>query len=399
MAKNNISTQQNNLCCGCKACADVCPKNAIAYKADGEGFLYPVVSDDCVECGLCRKVCPELNVLKPNFEQEQQYIACLDKDKGRRDKGSSGGIFGLLATALIYKGYVVCGAAFDEHLQLKHQFASENEGLEKLKKSKYIQSDCSTVYAHIKKVLHSGQKVMFVGTPCQCNALLRIIECKRDSLVLVDFACHGVPSQVLFDKCINYYEKKHGCKVESYMFRHKPQRYGSPQNYLLEINKNGRSIQKAGSYYEEPYYYGFQRYITLRPSCYSCHWANTDRVADITLADFWGVESVTNKWDRTDHPSLIIVNTENGRLLIDAIKNKIDCIETTREASVKQNGSLVHPTKLKEERAVLFDDYQKLSFEDFVNKHLTLKNKWKKDLYYAIPFPIRKMVLKITKKI
>lgn len=399
MAKNNISTQQYNLCCGCKACADVCPKKAITYETDNEGFMYPEVSDDCVECGLCRKVCPELNVLKSTFEQKQQYIACLDKDKERRDKGSSGGIFGLLATALIYKGYVVCGAAFDEQLRLKHQFASDSDGLKKLKKSKYIQSDCSTVYAHIKKKLRSGQKVMFVGTPCQCNALLNVIGGKRDGLVLVDFACHGVPSQELFDKCIKHFEEKHECKVESYMFRHKSRRYGSPQNYLINIQKKGRFIQKAGSYYEDPYYYGFQRYITLRPSCYSCHWANTDRVADITLADFWGVESVTNKWDRTDHPSLVIVNTEKGRQLMDAIKSQIDWIETTREASVKQNGSFVHPTKLKEERAVLFDDYRNLPFEDFVNKHLTLKNRWKKDVYYAIPFPIRKMILKITKKI
>lgn len=399
MAKKNISTQKYDLCCGCKACADVCPKNAITYKTDGEGFQYPVVNDECVECGLCRKVCPELNVLKPTFEQEQQYFACLDKDRERRDKGSSGGIFGLVATALIDNGYVICGAAFDEHLQLKHQFASDSDDLEKLKKSKYIQSDCSTVYAKIKKNLCSGQKVMFVGTPCQCNALVNVIGGKRDGLVLVDFACHGVPSQELFDKCIKYYEDLHGCRVEGYMFRHKPKRYGSPQNFLLSTNKNGRSIQKAGSYYEEPYYYGFQRYITLRPSCYSCHWSNTERVSDITLADFWGVETVTNKWDRTDHPSLVIVNSEKGRLLMDVIKNQIDWLETTREAAIRQNGSLVHPTMLKEEREVLFDDYQKLPFEEFVNKHLTLKNRWKKDVYYAIPFPIKKLILKITKKI
>ena len=399
MAENNISTQKYNLCCGCKACADVCPKNAITYKTDGEGFLYPVVNDDCVECGLCRRVCPELNVLKPSFEQEQQYIACLDKDKDRRDKGSSGGIFGLLATALMDEGYVVCGAAFDEQMQLKHQFASDNDGLVKLKKSKYIQSDCSTVYAQIKKKLNTGQKVMFVGTPCQCNALVNVIGDKRDGLVLIDFACHGVPCQELFDKCIMYFEGENGCKVESYMFRHKPKRYGSPQNFLLTITKNGRSNQIAGCYFEEPYYYGFQRYITLRPSCYSCHWANTDRVTDITLADFWGVETITNKWDRTDYPSLVIVNTEKGKRLMDAIKSQIEWLNTTREAAVKQNGSLAHPTGLKPERAELFEDYQKLPFEAFVNKHLTLRNKWKKDVYYAIPFPIRKMFLKITKKI
>lgn len=396
---NNISTQRYEQCCGCKVCADVCPKNAIAYQTDGEGFFYPIVSTDCVDCGLCRKVCPELNIAKPSFDMEQQYIACLDKDKERRDKGSSGGIFGLLATALIDRGFIACGATFDEQLQLKHQFASDNDGVEKLKKSKYIQSDCSTVYAQIKKKLSTGQKVMFVGTPCQCNALLNVIGGKRDGLVLVDFACHGVPSQELFDKCIQLYEERHDCKVVDYSFRHKPKLYGSPKNFMLTIKKDSRVIKKAGRYYEEPFYCGFQKYITLRPSCYSCKWANTDRFSDLTLADFWGIETVTNKWDRTDHPSLVIVNTERGKSLIEGIKEQIDFIEATKEDAVRQNGSLVHPMGLKSERAVLFADYQNLPFEEFVDKHLTLKNRWKKDVYYAIPFPVRKQILKITKKI
>jgi coenzyme F420-reducing hydrogenase beta subunit len=398
MAENNISTQQHNLCCGCEACADVCPKNAITYRKDGEGFLYPVVSDDCVECGICRKVCPELNVLKPDFEKKQQYIACLDKDRERRDKGSSGGIFGLLASFLIDKGYVVCGAAFDEHLQLKHHFASDHDGLEKLKKSKYIQSDCSTVYAHTKKDLRSGQKVMFVGTPCQCNALLNVLNCKRDGLVVVDFACHGVPSQELFDKCIRYYEEKHGCKVEGYSFRHKPKRYGSPQNFLLKLKKGDKIYLKEGRYYEEAFYCGFQKYITLRPSCYSCQWAHTQRISDITLADFWGIESVTDKWDRTDHPSLVLINTEKGRILFDSIKEQIDWTEVKRRDAIRGNGSLIGPTSLTPKRALFFADYKTLSFDEVVEKHLACKRRWKKDVYYAIPFSIRKFILKLTKK-
>ena len=396
---NNISTQRYERCCGCKACADVCPKTAISYKTDAEGFFYPEVNTDCVDCGLCLKVCPELNIAKPSFEMEQQYIGCLDKDERRRQKGSSGGIFGLLAEELVVDGYIICGAAFDEDLQLRHQFATDSNSIERLKKSKYIQSNCSTIYAQIKKYLRSGQKVMFVGTPCQCNALLSIVGNNKDGLVLVDFACHGVPSQELFDKCIQLYEERHDCKVVDYSFRHKPKLYGSPQNFLLTVKKDGSVIKKTGRYYEEPFYCGFQKYITLRPSCYSCKWANTDRVSDITLADFWGIESVTDKWDRTDHPSLVIVNTEKGRKLFDGIKKQIDWIETTRKDAVRQNGSLMQPTDMKPERAAFFDDYQKLLFSEVVEKHLSLKNRWKKDLYYTIPFSIRKMILKITKKL
>lgn len=360
----NISTQQYEQCCGCKACADVCPQNAIAYKTDAEGFLYPEVSAACVECGLCRKICPELNVVRPAFDKGQHYYACLDKDVERRDSGSSGGIFGLLAVALMEEGYTVCGAAFDEKLQLKHQFAECDDGLERLKKSKYVQSDCSTIYSQIKKKLRNGEKVLFVGTPCQCNALLNVIGNMRDGLVTIDFACHGVPSQELFDKCIRHYEDKHGCKVVEYVFRHKPKYYGAPQNFQIKVQDNGKAVCKEGRYYEEPFYCGFQKYITLRPSCYSCKWANTNRVADITLADFWGIEAITTKWDRTDHPSQVIVNNEKGQQLFDRIKKLIDLMEVEKEDAVRQNGSLVHPTELKSERAVFFDDYRNLAFED-----------------------------------
>ena len=398
MAKN-ISTQKYDQCSGCNACSDVCPKNAISYSKDAEGFLYPVVNADCVDCGLCRKVCPEINVIKPVFENEQQYFACLDIDKERRDSGSSGGVFGLLATSLMSDGYIVCGASFDDKLQLKHQFAFNSDGIERQKKSKYIQSDCSTVYAQIKNKLREGKKVMFVGTPCQCNALLNVVGNKRDNLVVVDFACHGVPSQELFDKCIKLYENKHNCRVLGYSFRHKPKRYGSPQNFMLTIQKGEQLCHKAGRYYEEPFYCGFQKYITLRPSCYKCKWSNTERVSDLTLADFWGIETVTNKWDRTDHPSLVIVNSEKGKGLFDQIKSQIDWMQTTKAKAVSHNVSLALPTALKPERTIFFNDYQSISFDEVVNRHLNIKSRWRLDAYYAIPFPMRKWILKITNKL
>lgn len=397
MAKN-ISDITSEMCCGCKACGDVCPKGAIQYHTDIEGFFYPFVNNDCINCGLCRKVCPELNPNKLGEIDDKQYIGCLDKNQKRRNTGSSGGVFGLLAEALLNEGYEICGAAFDNSLQLHHQFASNISEIERLKKSKYLQSDCSSIYASIKKKLKAGEKLMFVGTPCQCNAL-RNVAGQSENLILVDFACHGVPSQDLFDKCIKYYEQHHNCKVIEYTFRHKPKRYGAPQNYLLTVNKDGAISKVAGRYYQEPFYFGFQKYSTLRPSCYECQWAKTERVSDLTLADFWGVESATEKWDRTAHPSLMILNTNKGRACFKAIKPQVDWIEVTEEDAIRDNGSLVSPTKLKSERASFFADLQTLSFDDVVERYLTIKGKWTKDVYYAIPFPIRKLILKITKKI
>lgn len=398
MASKSIALLPNNECCGCKVCGDVCPKNAITFALDEEGFFYPNVNDDCIDCGLCSKVCPAKNEFYTVSSQDQTFVGCLDKDKTRRDKGASGGIFGLLASELLSEGYEICGAAFDENLQLKHCFASSEEEVGKQKKSKYLQSDCKGIYRQVKQKVKVGKKVLFTGTPCQCAALKRYLGEIDSNVVIVDFACHGVPSQDLFDKSIHYYEQNNNCKVKAYSFRHKPKRYGSPQNYLLYIQKGDRILPVEGKYYQEPFYCGFQKYITLRPSCYQCKFARTERVSDITLADFWGVEYVTNKWDRTSHPSLVILNNEKGHHLFEKVKQEIDFFETTKENAFKQNGSLIAPTKKTPNRDAFFEDLRCLPFEEVVNKHLKVKRAWVKNVYYAIPFPIRKIMLNILNK-
>lgn len=393
--QKNISVVTKEDCCGCRVCADVCPVSAISYSKDEEGFLFPTVSSDCVQCGKCLRVCPALVKAQAKI-QEQQFIGCLDKDKTRRDSGSSGGVFGLLAHYCLDNHYWVVGAAFDDNHQLRHKIINDESLLNPLKKSKYLQSDCSGTYKRIQELIKAGGKVLFVGTPCQCNALLNCFTTRPENLVVVDFACHGVPSQDLFDKCLEYYEAKNKCKIVSYTFRHKPQRYSSPQNYLIEYEKNGKIHQTDGMYYEEPFYYAFQKRISLRVSCYSCKWANTQRVSDLSLADFWGVENVTNRWDRTDTPSLIICNTKKGHELFGEIEGSLDCLTVPEEESIEKNASLKAPTELPLERSTFFVDLCGLPFSDVVKKHLTpsLKKEVVWGIYYAIPFSVRKRLLK-----
>ena len=393
--RKNISIVTKEDCCGCRVCADVCPVSAISHIKDDEGFMYPEISSECVLCGKCVKACPALVKAQTN-DQEQQYIGCLDKDKARRDSGSSGGVFGLLAHFCLDNNYWVVGAAFDDNHRLRHKVINDISFLGSLKKSKYLQSDCSGTYTRIQELLKAGELILFVGTPCQCNALLNCFVIRPNNLIVVDFACHGVPSQDFFDKCLKYYEEKNKCKVISYSFRHKPKRYTSPQNYRIVYDKDGKVHFTDGMYYEEPFYYAFQKRISLRKSCYSCKWANTKRVSDLTLADFWGVENVTSRWDRTDTPSLIICNTTKGRELFGRIKGSLDSLIVPPKESIEKNASLKAPTELPDERASFFDDLQKLPFEDVVKKHLTpsLMNKAILGLYYAMPFSIRKKLLK-----
>lgn len=399
MKNNSVFNIEHNACCGCKACGDVCPKDAINFQLDNEGFYYPIVNDSCVNCGICSKVCPALNSSDGAQPFKQQYVGCLDKNPYRRETGSSGGIFGLLASHFLSMGYKICGAAFDEQLTLRHVIVDDENGVSVLKKAKYLQSDCRNIYESIKTIQKRGGKVMFVGTPCQCAALKRYLGGNNLNILFVDLVCHGVPSQDLFDKCIHYYEERNQCKVIDYSFRYKTKRYGPPKNFRLLLKKNGTIREKKGGYYEEPFYCGFQKHITLRPSCYECKWASTERVGDITLADFWGIEKITDKWDRTNHPSLVILNTMKGQEAFNQIKPHIDYLFTTREMAIRRNGCLVRPTKKTEARKLFYNDLETLPFAEVVKRHLSDKHTIMKKIYYAVPFSIRKLILKVTNKL
>ena len=57
--KSNVGHKEKRTCCGCGACAGICPKSCIQMNIDREGFSYPSVDESlCIECGLCIKTCP-----------------------------------------------------------------------------------------------------------------------------------------------------------------------------------------------------------------------------------------------------------------------------------------------------------------------------------------------------
>lgn len=109
-------------CCGCGACAQVCPKSCISMIADNEGFLYPHVNtSDCVQCSLCEKVC---NILHRREEHAPlKVLAAINRDEKIRKQSSSGGIFHILAESVINKGGIVFGARFDENWQVVFDYA------------------------------------------------------------------------------------------------------------------------------------------------------------------------------------------------------------------------------------------------------------------------------------
>ena len=178
-------------CTGCAACAEGCPKNAIHMLPDREGFLYPTVTDACIQCGHCTHICPVLR--QREAHPEPAVFAAWNPDHAVRQNSTCGGVFSLLADYVLEGGGVVYGAAMDGHQHLRHIPCFRKEDLWRLRGAKYVQSDLDGVFREIREVLKT-RPVLFSGTPCQVDGLYRFLGCRPENLTTCDLVCHGVPS-------------------------------------------------------------------------------------------------------------------------------------------------------------------------------------------------------------
>lgn len=329
-------------CCGCGACLNICPKNCISMQCNDEGFLSPVKNISlCIDCGLCEKVCPFSDNYTYQTSDDPVVLAAYDDEN--RIGSSSGGIFYTLAKYIIEerKGWVF-GAAFEEKFQLRHVGVNTMEDLQKLRGSKYLQSDMGSVYKQIRVLLADGTFVLFVGTPCQVAGLRAFLRNKDfDNLLTADLVCHGVPPQTLFDKHVEYLEKKHRATLVSYQFR-KPDGWGG-----CEIADFANPIKRMSlpTYSLSPYLYSFMQAYTYRESCYECKFSQIPRQGDITLADYWGANKFFEGIDISKGVSLVLLNTRKGKTLFNEIKVKCVVYESNLSDASSYNANLITKTK------------------------------------------------------
>lgn len=356
-----FETKHKQDCSGCTACMNVCPTTAIKMLEDEEGFFYPVINESvCINCGLCRKVCSWEN---PKYECDENPIvlASVLKNKTERQRSTSGGIFLGIAEWIINQGGMVFGAAFDEHLQLHHIGVDTVEGLQKLRGSKYLQSQLGTIFKVVERELKSGRWCYFTGTGCQVAGLIAYLRKEYVNLLTSDIVCHGVPNQKLFNEHISYMEKKYNDKVVSYHFR--DYKYGGGCEICEFANR--RPVINP-SYELSPYLFSFMYGLTYRYSCYECRFAKIPRQGDITLADFWGARDYFPQMDTDNGCSLVLLNTKKGFDIWEKIKNKCDFnVSNVREAA-GNNGNLIQSTSKPAIRTDVFkkmeiDGYEKIA--------------------------------------
>lgn len=294
---------------------------------DNEGFLYPVVDDTiCVDCGLCEKVCPVINQNEPR--KPLKVYAAKNANEEVRLKSSSGGIFSLLAEAVIAEEGVVFGAKFDENWNVVHSWTDTKEGIAAFRGSKYVQSIVGNTYVEVREFLKQGRKVLFSGTPCQIAGLKKFLRKEYDNLLTVDVVCHGVPSPLVWQEYLKEISK--GKEILKIDFRDKKIGW---KNYRVVVKGNDDIVDQP--FNENIFMKGFLKNLYLRPSCYACTARSGKSGSDISIADFWGVQNYYPEFDDDKGIGLVLVNTELGSISFNHLN--ACSIETTYEQGLNQN--------------------------------------------------------------
>ena len=354
--KNTIEQIDKQQCTGCGLCAEKCPKDCIFMVEDGEGFRFPQIDPTkCVECGLCVRSCPTTFVSDTLYSKYRRTYYCgIIKDKEMLIKSSSGGVFGVLAEYIISIGGYVCGCIYTDDLEAVHTLSNRKQDIEKMYGSKYVQSRAEHCFPEIESHLMAEDIVMFTGTACQIAALRLYLGKDYSNLYCVEILCHGVPSPGLFEKYKQYLEKKLGGTVIDIRFRDKRRiGWGSEHRTCIIYEKNGKLCENRPILpaYFSAFFYG----LNLRESCYQCRFATSERVADLTIGDFWGS---WNKYKKRFHEgiSVVGVNTEKGYELSENISGRFDFYEVLPEnEAIVSNDNFTHPIKRPPERTCFYD--------------------------------------------
>lgn len=345
-----ITITDKHNCCGCSACSSICPKHCITMQADNEGFLYPKVNEaDCIDCGLCEKVCHELH---PYDKREPiKVLAAINNDEEVRLKSSSGGIFYLLAEKTIAEGGVVFGARFDEQWQVVIDYAEAMEGVKAFMGSKYVQARMATAYADAKRFLTEGRKVLFSGTPCQIAGLHHFLCKPYENLLSVDIICHGTPSPKVWSRYLDEVVTAGRKAINDVQFRNKRNGW-KVFNFTMEYNKDEQSVSLCSHHQQNHFMRAFLRDMILRPSCYQCQAKSGRSHSDITLADFWGINTEMPDMDDDKGTGLVLVNTGKGRTALDW--SKTNHKETTTDVALGHNPSYYRSVAAHSKRTDFF---------------------------------------------
>lgn len=357
-----------NECTGCSACMAACPKSCIKMIPNKDGFFIPVLNlEKCVNCKICEEVCPALHASENNGEGELPLtFAAVTTDDATRGKSSSGGMFTVLAENALKSNGFVYGAAFSNDFSVEHTAVSDSFDLDKLRRSKYAQSDLKNSFKEIKDLLNNNKTVMFCGTPCQVAGLTTYLKKPYDNLITVDFVCHGIPSPKSFKAYIASKEKQYNSKITAVNFRDKSTGW---KNCAVRLDFENNEVYLK-RFEKDSYMKAFLTNISLRSCCYSCKFKLFNHKSDLTLADFWGASNVLPEIDDDKGVSLVMVQTPKGKQLISEIQESINTVTVDVSDAVPYNPCIENSVFEHNFRQYFFNRLGKTDFEKLVKSCL-----------------------------
>ena len=356
-------------CTGCMACVELCSIKCIKVVEDANGFFYPKIDEKtCVDCKKCEKICPVLSksVCISTDEDYPEALAGYALDPEVRRLSSSGGIFTALSLQILEKNGVVVGVAFDKCFNVSHMIVKSKEELSKLRGSKYVQSDIRGCYENVKELVQRGVLVLFSGTPCQIEALRAILGKTYDNLILVDIICHGVPSNRVWQRYLNWQKVKHNADLVNVNFRDKCS--GWDKFSLSLMFEDGTRYQ--GILDKDPYMKAFLQNLCLRESCYQCHFKTKRHNSDLTIGDLWGIDEIEPKLNDNAGTSVVFIQSSKGKKIIDILSKTTYLKTVDSKISIEKNGAMIHSVYRHPMRDYFLNKLDNMDFDKLVSRCL-----------------------------
>ena len=352
MQKCNVTHYvPENICTGCGSCVSVCPVDALSMQKNATGCEIAVEqSEKCIYCEKCVSLCPQCE--ETQFREPQSCYALWQKSDEGREEYSSGGAASLLAYTFIdnMKG-CVCGVTWGEQNKALHIVVDTLDELKKLCGSKYVQSSMENVWQEIQMRLENNNKVLFIGTPCQVDAVLRRF--KSEHLYTIDLICHGTRPESYLTSYLKKIHHRH--EIREIKFRGK-------DDFCFTVYDTHGKITYKKYQTNDLYFLAFLRGITYRENCYTCKYARKERVSDVTVGDFWGLQRETLKHNYDGRISLVIVNSQKGREMLSLLKSFAIIEERSLEEAIVGNKQLSSPMAITKEREEFLKYYKKFGF-------------------------------------
>ncbi|MBP5738575.1 MAG: Coenzyme F420 hydrogenase/dehydrogenase, beta subunit C-terminal domain [Abditibacteriota bacterium] len=308
-------------CCGCGACADICPVNAIEMKPNEDGFLEPVINGEtCKHCGRCDKVCPVMNIdsLKTVDRNVNCYAGYIT-DEEKLKRSASGGAATAFYESVLARGGCIFGVIYNrDFTRARFVCADDPRYIKGFRSSKYIQAEKALIYSDVKEKLDEGREVLFIGLPCEVAAMKAFLGKDYDNLTLVDLICYGPTSPLVAKMYLRRLKSENGHEIVDFNVRHK--RNGAWQPSYLRAKFEGGEVYVNEFFNTD---YGFAFDMLARDCCYKCSFKGDNKCSDITIGDFWEADKNAEYYNKGGTSAVMVHTHKGARFLAECGENML----------------------------------------------------------------------------